>query len=306
MNIIVMGAGAIGSLFGAFLSKRNHVSLVGRTPHITRITKKGLKITGKTNITVNVEAVDSVDQINNKSPDLIILTVKSYDTENAARMIKPILSDNTIVLSLQNGLNNLEKIGKIINQKKIVAGVTTHGALFTKPGIIKHTGLGKTILGELDDKLTKRVQNLASVFKQADIDTNISTNICSEIWIKTIINSSINPITGMLKCKNGCLLEHPLLEKLVEETCKESSAVARTVGVKLIDADLIKMTKRVIKDTSENYSSMLQSFQKGKKTEIDSINGKIIEIGKQHGIKTPFNDALFSLVKALEKDVLIG
>jgi len=298
MNIIIYGAGAIGSLFGAYLSKNNNVLLIGRKPHVKSIKKNGLIIKGKTNLKTKIEAKESAYGLNFK-PDLLILTVKSYDTEPAIVQAKKLIKENTTVLSLQNGLDNIDKIKKHICSDKIIAGVTTHGAFFPEPGIIVHTGKGGTVLGELNGEKTKRIINIINCFNKSGIETIFSKNILKEIWYKTLINSSINPLTAIFNCKNGYLLKNPILENLLDKICLESSniAMANDVDVKYLDA--LKKTKDVVRKTSENYSSMLQSIKKDGKTEIDSINGKLVEFGKKHKVDTLLNEILVYCVKSL-------
>ena len=298
MKIVIVGAGAIGSLFGALLAKNNTVVLVGRAPHITAIQHNGLNINGKTHLHVKLSAVESVKDVP-ISPNLILLTVKSYDTETAIKHTLPLIHDETVVVSLQNGLDNIEKIEHIVDKDRILAGVTTHGAIFSNPGVIRHTGKGKTILGELDGTRSKHLENIVRLFNEAGIETQISDDIVKEIWAKAIINSSINPLTAFFNCKNGYLLENPLLQKIVETICEESTHVAQAEGIKLTAPDMIQRTKEVIRDTASNYSSMLQSVQQRKKTEIDSINGKLVTIGKQHRIDTSLNKILVELVTSL-------
>jgi len=297
MNILIIGAGAIGSLFGGLISKKNNVLLVGRKLHIQTIKKNGLKIIGKTKLNAKMSVEDSIGKIT-FSPDLLILTVKSYDTEIAINEAKKIVSSNTVVLSLQNGLDNVDKIGKIIDKKKIIAGVTTHGVIFSKSGVVKHTGKGETILGELDGKKTERIKRIVDLFNEAGIETKISTNIVKETWVKAIVNSSINPLTTFFQCKNGYLLENPVLENIVEKICTESTLVANSEGMQLSYQNIIKKTREIIQNTSKNYSSMFQSLKKGGKTEIDSINGKIVDIGKKHDIATPINEILIYLINS--------
>ena len=300
MNIVVLGAGAIGSLFGALLSKKNNVILIGRTSHVNAIRKNGLSIDGKTQLNVNVSAKDSVNSIP-FSVDLLIVTVKSYDTKLAIDQAKQIIHDKTVVLSLQNGLDNIKAIEHVVERRQIIAGVTTHGAFFSKPGCIKHTGVGKTVLGELDGESSERIKNIENIFNLAEIGTVVSKNIIKEIWVKAVINSCINPLTAFFGCRNGYLLENPILEKNVENVCKESTSVANAYGIKLSYQDLVNKTKEVIRETSENYSSMLQSVRKGKKTEIDSINGALVNIGRTYSIDVPLNEILVSLVKTFSE-----
>ena len=298
MNIVIFGAGAIGSLFGGLLSKMHDVVLIGRSSHVNAVRKNGLKVIGKTQLNVKIHAEEMVNNVE-IYPDLLILTVKAYDTESAMKQARKIIDDDTVVLSLQNGLDNIEIMKKYVDCKKVIAGVTTHGAFFSNPGIVEHTGMGGTILGELDGKKTLRIENIVNAFNQSDIVTDLSEEIIKEMWVKAVVNSSINPLTTFFQCKNGYLLENPILKSIVEEVCNESTAVANTQGLNLSGKKMFDRTVDVIKKTSENYSSMLQSLKRGKKTEIDSINGKIVEIGKIHNVDTLINETLVYLVRSM-------
>lgn len=296
MNIVILGAGAIGSLFGALLSKKNNVLLIGRTSHVNAIRKNGLTIDGKTQLNMKISAEDAVDAVS-LSVDLLIVTVKSYDTESAIDQAKQIIHNKTVVLSLQNGLDNIKAIEHVVDRRQIIVGVTTHGAFFSKPGCIKHTGVGKTILGELDGETSERIKNIENVFNKSGIETVVSKNIIEDMWVKAVVNSCINPITAFFGCSNGYLLENPLLEKIVEKVCLESTNVANAYGMNLSRQIMIKKTKEVIRETSENYSSMIQSVRKGRKTEIDSINGVLVDIGRTYDVDVSLNEILVSLVK---------
>ncbi len=300
MNIVICGAGAIGSLFGAMLSKSNNVLLIGRKNHVTAIKKSGLIIRGKTNLKVKISAETTSGKFS-YTPDILILTVKSYDTESAIIQVKKIIKPNTIVLSLQNGLDNIDKIKKHLLSEQIIAGVTTHGATFSSPGIINHTGIGSTIIGELNGVITERLKKIVNLFNKVGIETITSKDINKEIWVKAIINSSINPLTTFFQFKNGYLLKNPILKNLVEKITEESTTIANAYRIKITYEDMIKKTKNVIISTKENYSSMLQSFKKGKKTEIDSINGKIVDIGKKHNIKPFMNEILVYSINSLSE-----
>jgi 2-dehydropantoate 2-reductase len=298
MDIVVFGAGAIGSLFGALLSKRNDVLLVGRRSHVDAIRRNGLHVEGETVLTVKVPAVDKVNDID-FSPDLLILTVKSYDTEEAISEAKRIIGKDTIVLSLQNGLDNVDKIERVVDRGQVIAGVTTHGVVFSAPGFIKHTGKGLTVLGELDGERSGRVKRVVSVFNDSGIETVMSVEIVKEMWVKAIVNSCINPLTTFFQCRNGYLLENPVLEEIVERVCKESTSVAVAFGLDVSYGDMVERTKEVIRRTSDNYSSMFQSFQRGRRTEIGSINGRFVDVGRMHGVDVSLNEILVFLVESL-------
>jgi 2-dehydropantoate 2-reductase len=298
MKIIIFGSGAIGSLFGALLSMNNDVLLLGRKSHINAIKNNGLTIKGKTNFNVKINAESSFENIT-FSPDLLILTVKSYDTEEAIKQAKKIIDKDTKILSLQNGLDNIEKISNHIKSEKIIAGITTHGAFFSKPGSVNHTGIGLTVLGDLNNTKTNFLETVVKLFNETGIETRVSKNISEDIWGKAIINSSINPLTSIFQCKNGYLLENPILEKLLENICIESTSIANNYGIEFSVDFMIKKTKDVIKNTAENFSSMLQSLRNNKKTEIDSINGKLAFIGKEYNVDTTLNDFLVRYIKSL-------
>lgn len=300
MKIVVMGAGAIGSFFGAMLSKKHDVVLVGRKPHVDAIKKHGLKINGKTDLNVKILATESVSKVF-FPVDLLILTVKSYGTETAVKSAKSLIDSNTTVMSLQNGLDNVEKIQKIVKSDKILVCITTHGVVFSKPGVVEHTGVGKTVIGCLNNKKTQFVDNIINCFNESGVKTTFSNDVNREIWIKAIVNSSINPVTALFKCKNGYLIENPVLEKIVEKICKESTNIANKNGLKLSFSDMIKITKQVINETSENHSSMLQSVLNGKQTEINSINGKLVAIGKKFNMDVSLNEMLAYSIKKVGK-----
>lgn len=298
MNIAVIGAGAIGSLFGGLLSKNNNVALVGRKDHVDTINKKGLEIQGKTKIKIKIQAFEQLNDIS-FTPDLLIISVKSYDTEKAIKQAKSIIKNNTVIMSIQNGLDNADKISKFVEPEKILICITTHGTFFSKPGLIIHTGIGNTTIGGYEEKNIKKIQKFVKIFNNSGIKTTFNTNIIQNMWIKAIVNSSINPLTTFFQCKNGYLLENPILTNLVEQICLESTNIARTNGLCIDTTDTLNKTKEVISDTTDNYSSMLQSFQKGKKTEINSINGKLVEIGKKLGCNTFLNEVLIHSIKMM-------
>jgi 2-dehydropantoate 2-reductase len=298
MNIIIFGAGAIGSLFGALLSKNNDIILYGKKPHIDIIKRKGLRIIGKTTFHKKLQANSNINNIKMKA-DLIILSVKSYDTNNALKQIKKIADNNTIILSIQNGLDNIEKIKKIINHKQIICGITNQGSYFAKPGLINHTGLGPTFLGELEENYSTRIKQIIQLFNKSGIYTKYTNDILKEIWIKAIINSSINPLTTIFRCKNGYLIKNPILLKLVKLICNESSNIAIGEGFNLNSDNIFQRTLNIIKNTSDNYSSMLQGYIKNKKTEIESINGKFISVGEKRDIDCNINQLLMKIIHSI-------
>lgn len=301
MRILVVGAGALGSFVAGVLSQENEVILFARKAPAEAIQKKGLVIEGETKLATQLNAVQTTDEISDGKFDLVIIAVKSYDTEEAVKNIKSLVDQKTAVLSLQNGLDNEEKIAAQIGIEKTVGGVTSHGVTLLEYGRVCHAGVGETIIGELDGSESERINDIGSTLTSAGIKTDISKNIQGEIWAKGIVNAGINPLTAMLRVRNGYLLEHENLTSLLEEICTECISVANAANVTLPDCDLIEKTKNVARLTADNRSSMLQDVENKKKTEIDSINGAIVRIGKEHDIPTPVNSTLVRLVKGIER-----
>ena len=199
MRITVFGAGSLGSLIGGILSTKHHVGLIGRKPHIHAIKKRGLRITGKTKLLTHPKT--SLKDCQN--PELLILTVKAYDTQKALMDALPLLGPDTFVLSLQNGFLNEEIIADKIGIRKVIGGTTSHGVTLIQPGEIKHTGMGDTVIGKMDGHITPRIKKISSVFKEVGLKTRISKDIKKDLYIKTIVNAGINPITTLFYCKNA-------------------------------------------------------------------------------------------------------
>ena len=295
MKIVILGAGALGSFIGGMLCKKNEVIFIGREKHMDAVKKNGLKIKGITECIV----YPKVGREYAKGADLIIVTVKAYDTKEAIKENISLVGVKTIILSLQNGLGNEELLEEIAGDK-VIGGVTSHGITFLKPGEIYHNGVGETIIGEMNGEITDRIKKVAKIFNESGIETKISGEIKKEIWYKAIINSAINPLTAIVKCRNGYLLENKYLRKMMEDVCMEGIAVARGEGID-IGEEVIKKAEEVARLTKKNYSSMLQSIMQDKKTEIEEINGEIIKRGRKNKIPTPLNYALYSIIKAMEK-----
>ncbi len=296
MNIVVLGAGAIGSFFGGLLSKKHNVILVGRKDHVQEINKNGLQIKGKTRLQKKIPSVETIQEIST-SPDLVLITVKSFDTLQAISEAKPIISSGTTILSFQNGLDNIDQINTVVKEHQIIAGITTHGVQYIKPGVIFHRGVGSTVVGELSGKKTRRIQQIASIFNDVHILVTISSQIIEDIWKKAIVNASINPLTAIFQCPNGYLAKNPILTEIVEKTCLESTIIAQKEGFSFQPEELLCLTMKVISQTEKNHSSMLQSIQRNKPTEINEINGKLADIGKSKGCDTSLNELLTKIIR---------
>jgi 2-dehydropantoate 2-reductase len=301
MRIAVVGAGAMGSLFGGLLAEaEEEVTLIDVwKEHVATINARGLRITGISgDRTVNVRATNDPGSVG--PVDLIVVFVKSYDTAKAARDALPMASDETVFLSLQNGLGNIDEIAEAAGRHRIIRGVTAQGSTLLGPGEIHHAGRGPTVIGELDDTPTERARRISEAFNHAGIPTEISQNILGALWSKVLINVGINPLTALTGLRNGELLEHPEIKAVMKRAVEEAMTVALGLGIEMGLDDPVERVYAVAKATAANRSSMLQDVERGRRTEIDALNGAIVELGRRVGVNTPVNETLVAAVKGLE------
>jgi 2-dehydropantoate 2-reductase len=301
MKTVMMGTGAMGSLFGGLLTLAGEeVWLVGnRRDQIDTIRSAGLTFEEKGKLRI-IPMNATLDVTSVGKADLVIFFVKTYDTKVAVSDALALEKEDTIFLTLQNGLGNEEVICQKIDRKKVMLGVTGHGATLIRPGHIRHAGWGKTFIGELDHRITDRALRMTQMLCNARIETEVSSNIHDHVWGKLLVNVGINALTALTGFKNGQLLDYPESARLMERLVSEAAEVARKKGVHL-EEDPIENVRKVIEATKENRSSMGQDFDHRQKTEIDAINGAVVREAQPLGIPVPFNQAVTDLVKAIEK-----
>jgi len=304
MKIAIVGAGAMGCLYGAKLSKvkSSQVFFIDVwQQHIDAINENGL-IMEESGGTIDYKGLIATNDPDSVGPvDLAIIFVKSTLTEEAMNKNKSIFGPDTIAITLQNGLGNIDIISKSIGADNVLAGTTAHGATMIGPGKIRHAGAGKTIIGELSGKITDRIKEIELLFKEAGMETTVSDNVLGLVWDKLLINVGINALSGITRVENGRLLDYPEIEQLLELAVGEAMKVAERKGIKLSFADPISHTKDVCKATAANKSSMLQDVLKGNKTEIEMINGAIVREGNAMGIATPVNLVLTNIIKYIQR-----
>ncbi len=300
--IVILGSGALGSIFGGRLTEaRESVVLIDTwREHVDEMNNNGLNIEGVGGSRViPVRAVTSPKEVEGKV-ELVIILVKSMDTETTIEDALPIIGNDTLVMTLQNGLGNAERIAEIVGGEKVIAGVTSDGATLLGPGHVRHIALGSTTIGPLTGEMTERVKETADLLTKAGFHTGLSTDVPSTIWDKLLVNAGINALTAVLRVPNGYLVKHKSAEKLLEMVLKESVEVCRAKGIKL-ERDPIEYCKQVARNTAGNLSSMYQDVLNRRPSEIDYINGAIAREGKRYGIETPVNEVLVKMVKAVEE-----
>ena len=304
MKIAVLGAGAMGSLYGAKLSanSKNEVYLVDVwKEHIDAVNLHGLQMEEGDGVLLYENLKGHISSEETGVCDLVIVFVKSTVTKTAVESNAAVFGPNTVALTLQNGLGNIEQISSVIGAERVIAGTTAHGATMLSPGKIRHAGKGKTIIGELGGHESDRIRKMAAVLEDAGMETVISGNVLGLVWDKLLVNVGINALTGITKLYNGQLLDYPEIEELLEKAVSEGFAVAWAKGIRLGFDDPVAHTKDLCRATAANKSSMLQDILNGRQTEIDRMNGAIVREGKALGIETPVNLALTNLITYLSR-----
>lgn len=303
MKIAVLGAGSMGCVYGGILAKAGYdVTLIDVwAEHVKAIQENGLIINenGSEIIIKNIKAVTDPREVG--EVDLVIVLVKATVTEQAMEGAKSLIGENTRVLTLQNGLGNIEKLIKVVGKEKVLAGVTEHGANMLAPGRVQHAGTGDTIIGELDGKLSNSLRKIGSVFEKAGLGVCYSNNVMGALWRKLLVNVGINALTAITGLRNGRLIELEETDELLRVAVREAVSIANAKGIDLELADPVEHVRDVARMTGKNRSSMLQDVTKKRKTEIEVINGAIVKEGVQLGISTPVNKVLYNLVRVREK-----
>ena len=301
MKIAIVGSGAMGCLFAAFISKRKEeVWLLDKNKDkATRIGQKGITIEGVSgNWQAKVSSTADVKEIG--QADLVIIAVKSYHTKVAIMSARPLVAENTMVLTLQNGIGNVEIISEVVGSEKVIGGTTNQGATLLDEGHIRHAGKGETIIGLIDGKIPVQMREIREIFNRVGLETRISRDIKSLLWSKLIINVGINALTAITRLNNGKLLDFEGTRKILREAVTEATKIAKRKRIRLIYDDPLAKVEAVCEATAANVSSMLQDVLRKKRTEIDFINGVIVRQGQELGIPVPVNTMLVDLVKTIE------
>jgi 2-dehydropantoate 2-reductase len=298
-RIAVVGAGAVGGYFGGLLARAGApVVMIGRPPFVEAVKKNGLFLdTLHFQESVRVEASTELGAV--RGAEIVLFCVKTTDNAATARAIAPLLAPNALVLSFQNGVDNVEQI-RAAAAMEALPTVVYVAASVPEPGRVKHVGRGDLVFGPRNEK-TERV---ASLFSRANVPSKISDNIAGELWTKLIWNCALNAVSALGRAKYGQIAASADARKLVETVVDEVLTVARAADIhppgledpKAAIAGAFKIALQM----SEALSSTAQDMNRGKRTEIDSLNGYISRRGAEVGVPTPVNHTLYALVKLAE------
>jgi 2-dehydropantoate 2-reductase len=300
---VVGGAGAMGSLFGGLLAKSGaDVTLVDVVPAaVDALNRDGLRIENKGGATETVRVRATTQPAEVGPVDLVIVFVKCYHTEDAVRSAAPLLGDHTTVLSLQNGWGNAPRIAALVGEERVMAGVTYHSGVLLGPAHVQHAGTGMTFIGELNGAHSDRLEQIAHLLSDAGLDVTPSDDVLQQIWSKLALNVCTLPTSALLRFYAGQLVEHDGTLNLMRALLREVVDVAQAQGIALDFDERWTAITGLLSRAAKGKSSMLQDVEKGRRTEIDVINGAIVAASERTGIPTPHNQTMVWLIKALEE-----
>ena len=332
MKIGFIGAGSIGSLFGGYLASIHtdedpiEVIFFCRKNHRDAINNRGLELSSEENnlLLKNVKAYESAEEFieaygtdNSYYFDYLFITSKAYDIERVMIQYRTIIDSSSWLIVLQNGVGNEAVVKKSCAENKIIRIVTSHGAILEKPGKVRHTGLGFTKMGfvflkpnmnnkEVYDQAYGKLILLKFLLDTGGIDAELVEDIIECSWEKAFVNIGINAFAALTRLNNGELLENEYLKRLMSMAVEEALEVAKLKDIRLSDRNYVDLMYSVAEKTYDNKNSMLQDILKDKPTEIDFLNGRIVELAKEVGAKVPINELLTFLIKGLERSFREG
>jgi 2-dehydropantoate 2-reductase len=290
IQVAVLGAGAVGCFFGGMLARAGHrVTLIGRPLHVEAFRKSGLHFEGH-NFNEHIAVEASSDAAAVRGARLVLFCVKSTDTDPAAAQIAPFLDKGAIVVNLQNGVDNTERIQAKVSQP-VVPAVVYVATEMKGPGHLKHHGRGDLVIGPNEQ--------VKAWFESAGVPAVISDNIAGELWAKLVVNCAYNALSAITQLPYGKMIEGAGVRETMRDVVEETLAVAKASGVRMA-TDMLARTYKIAEAMPTQFSSTAQDLARGKPTEIDHLNGYVVRRGAELGVPTPANRALHALVKLLE------
>lgn len=297
-QIMIVGAGAVGGFFGAHLARQHsHVSFLLRPRTLRAVRANGLTIRSAAG-TFTVRPPCASDPRELPRPDLVILAVKAYDLDAALDQLEPVLSERTVILTLQNGVDVEDRLLRRLNRDCVVGGVAFIYSKIVEPGVIEHYKRGAVSIGELMGNKSPRVLAIADLFKHAGLPCHLVDDIRRAKWEKMCWNCVFNPLTVLIDDRIAKALDHPEMLRVIQQIVGEVAAVAAGLKVPL-SGDIADKVVRWSQEIRDIHTSMYDDWKAGRPTEIDTLNGHIVKLGHELGIPVPLNEALTATVKVI-------
>lgn len=295
VRIVVMGSGGTGGYFGAKLARAGEdVTFVARGPHLAALRAEGLRIKSAVEgeWTVRAPAVERLEGL--PHADIVLFCVKSFDTEEAAALIRPVVGPATGVLSIQNGVDNEEKLARVLGAGHVLGGAVRVFATIGAPGVITHTFGGHLVFGEMDGRQTERAQALLAACQKASIPAELHPDVTRALWEKYVFLTTHAGITALTRCPAGVLRAVPEVRELYRRTVTELLAVGRAAGVALDDGILPQGMKFLDTVAPNAFSSLHHDLTQGKRLELEALHGHAVRLADRHGVAAPTVFAVYA------------
>jgi 2-dehydropantoate 2-reductase len=293
-KIAVFGAGAVGCYYGGMLARAGHaVTLIGRPPHVEAVRRSGLRLEAKTfDEQIRMHATTGPGGV--REAKLILFSVKSPDTEAAGKALAPHVGRDAAIVTLQNGVDNAERLAGTLG-REVIPAVVYVAVEMAGPGHVRHHGRGELVIGACGASA-----GIAALFGAAGVPVEVSDNVAGALWAKLIVNCAYNALSAITQLPYGRLVQGEGIPAVMNDVVGECLAVAQAAGVR-VPGDMAEAVRRIAQTMPGQFSSTAQDLARGKKTEIDHLNGLVVRKGEALGVPTPANRTLLGLVKLLEK-----
>ncbi len=300
MRIAVIGAGAMGAMFGARCARAGaEVMLFDKdADHVAAINANGLRVAGRDG-DIHLKLAATTEPKGIGAVDMALIMVAGNATADVAAMLTEVLPREAFILTLQNGIGNVEALVAALGEGRVMAGNTYNSGARLAPGKVAHTNVGKTTIGELDGRATERLDEIRALFEAGGLPVTVTDNVMGHVWMKFVLNVAINPVSAVTGLRSGQIARTPSALALMEHILDEVLAVMGAKGIRLPYDD---PRAHVIDHAWVRFNrpSMLQHIEAGRRTEIDTLNGALIREAMALGIPCPFNEAIVLVVKGLE------
>jgi len=303
MEILVYGVGGVGGYFGGKLANAGHnVSMIARGEHLKAIQKNGLEVESiNGNFKVKPKmATSDISEV--PKPDLVILGIKSWQIPSVATELKPIIGENTMVLPLQNGADNVGKLLEILPKKNVLAGLCFVVSFIERPGKIQHAAFNpKITFGEIDNSQSNRILKLKNIFDEAGFENSIPENIQLEIWKKFLFICTVSGIGGLTRVSINKIRESEFLYEMMRKSAKEIVEVGKAKGIPLTESHIEKTFEIINSQPEGTTASTQRDIMNGKPSELENFNGFIVKEGEKLGVETPANRYIYECLKPMEE-----
>jgi 2-dehydropantoate 2-reductase len=304
MKIGVMGTGGVGGYFGGYLARAGmDIHFLARGKHLQALQEDGLEIvTNNENFRVRIHATSEPDDIG--PVDLLLFCVKAHDTEQAARYVESMVEEDTVILTLQNGIDNVEKLAQYFGEEKILGGTAYIESTIASPGVIAHSGQpGRIVFGELSGERTERAERVLDLFRKAGIQAEVSDNIQQVLWAKFLFICGVHGVSTLSRSSLGLVLACPETRELLAGVMREVEALARKRGVDL-PADAVDQAMALAESYNKRFKpSMLRDLEWHRKTEIEALNGMVVRMARDLGVPTPYNEVIYAVMRLENKKI---